>query len=875
MDQGRDVSRPAPTPQDGRGGQASEPVDGLLLSDSSVEILELAAASRGDTLLGTFEILVAAIALDSVGAWETVQLRATFVRADERERYHDHSALGARAWRDVPLTATAASALEFAAQISADFAFAEIPPGVLALGLIRDPQSGAARALLEEAEVDHAELAGLIQDEVLDVGLEGLAVSVDEIDRAVDAETVDASVEFEEAGPFPGAAASDVAPNDVTRRPDAERVAAPPPAAAELPSLTKELDERLSRGQQLRRRGSETEPWVVAVDDRVLKIYGLPLDDRERQRRLAEAEIGLALGEFDGVVATLAVHDCDGFLVIEMPRMGPSLAQHLDDTSSGAQQRLTPELYTDALVRVARTLHAMHEQGLVHRHVKPANLLTNPASHWLEVADFSITRGGTPTVAGSVARTSHRWGALTRTNEVLGTDRYIAPEVYDGEVGPSVDQYALAVTARDVLAGPDAPRLTTPVHEVLQRASAPRPQDRFASIGDFGAALERAVRAEAPRGLADRVAVLRPHRRAALAPALLAAVACTVLSSVEAREQLTDPALALLVSILGTPLLVYFTLGTVTLAGAVRKRLGWPNVEVVRSHRAPVVLSVLIGGLLMLTVDDYNWYAVIAMTLVGVYGLRALLASPRPDAGHGAVAVLRRWDRRRSKAPFVRHLISSSVVAALLVALAAPLFTVLAWPGEMPTEPVNRYAPLASVWNLRSALGRGDLTTACRELVELPASRTSAPCRDLARFAGAVQNADPVSRSPMMAGATGTFDTFRAQELPTPGVQRVWQLLTPAEDLAGSMYTEGTSGDRVIVMFDREVPSQSRTTFRSLWLYEVDQRPNGWAVTGFRACDLPSAGSGRSAARCLIKSNSPRAHVRAALAKLRGTRGGP
>src|SRR5215470_18922213 len=102
--------------------------------------------------------------------------------------------------------------------------------------------------------------------------------------------------------------------------------------------------------------------------------------------------------------------------------------------------RLTPARTMALVAQAADALHAAHEIGVVHRDVKPGNLLVRP-NGTLVLTDFGIARS-----AGAAQ--------LTAAGSVLGTAAYISPEQASGRVAtPVSDVYALGVVAYQCLSG--------------------------------------------------------------------------------------------------------------------------------------------------------------------------------------------------------------------------------------------------------------------------------------------------------------------------------------------------------------------------------------------------------------------------------------
>jgi TolB-like protein/tRNA A-37 threonylcarbamoyl transferase component Bud32 len=193
--------------------------------------------------------------------------------------------------------------------------------------------------------------------------------------------------------------------------------------------------------------------------------------------------------------------------------------------------------------QAAQALSYAHKEGVVHRDVKPENLLLTEDGS-TQVADFGIARA----VEGQGDQ------QLTEIGVALGTPAYMAPEQSsgDGTLDARADQYALAATCHEMLTG--APpftgtsshdlivrRFTTPapkvrtsrpevapdVEEALQRALALKPTDRFATIADFGAALGGGQFTTTDPSAAAPAGPGRRRRRVLWAAGVAAALAAT------------------------------------------------------------------------------------------------------------------------------------------------------------------------------------------------------------------------------------------------------------------------------------------------------------------------------------------------------------
>jgi WD40 repeat protein len=200
----------------------------------------------------------------------------------------------------------------------------------------------------------------------------------------------------------------------------------------------------------------------------------------------------------------LSIHDygeAAGTVYLVMPYVeGGTLHDLLQ-----ARGPVAPAQAASYLRQVAAALDYAHRRKIVHRDIKPQNMLIRGEDERLLLSDFGIAKALTGT------------GAQSRTS-VMGTLSYMAPEQFDGVVSPATDIYALGCVLYQLLTGAvpysgtteqvifshlqrPAPRLAerniaglpAGVQGVLDRALAKRPEDRFPSAGEFAAAYEGAL----------------------------------------------------------------------------------------------------------------------------------------------------------------------------------------------------------------------------------------------------------------------------------------------------------------------------------------------------------------------------------------------
>src|SRR3954471_18763426 len=238
---------------------------------------------------------------------------------------------------------------------------------------------------------------------------------------------------------------------------------------------------------------------VVAFDTRLERYVAVKLlaehlaDDAQfvaRFRREAMAAARLVPPNIVQVYA-FALDDASGRHYIVMERIvGPSGAQVLRDRG-----RLPGDEAVDWIAQAGRGLEYAHRNGLVHRDVKPGNLLLSEADGTIKLADFGI------------AKIASDESSITQVGSVLGTAAYLAPEQAAGEeAGPAADIYGLGVVAYQMLSGRlpyEAQSLTELVLKQQREPPAPLHQLDPAIPPALGAAVEKALALDARRRYAS------------------------------------------------------------------------------------------------------------------------------------------------------------------------------------------------------------------------------------------------------------------------------------------------------------------------------------------------------------------------------------
>ena len=243
---------------------------------------------------------------------------------------------------------------------------------------------------------------------------------------------------------------------------------------------------------------------------RTLVAHGI---EKARTRLIHEAK-AIARVDHPNIITVFEVGTVDSRVYVAMEYMPAGTLRHW----LGERRRTRDEIYA-VFAQVAKGLQAAHNAGLIHRDVKPENILLNDAGR-VVVSDFGLVAGleqtpvfGEPALTGSLSDIHH---TVTKTGVMKGTPAYMAPEQFaSARVEHRTDQFAFATALHEALYGwrpfdADTPEglvdnLTKgqfakrpsqdagPEWHVLQRALKTNPDDRFESMDALMAELEAAT----------------------------------------------------------------------------------------------------------------------------------------------------------------------------------------------------------------------------------------------------------------------------------------------------------------------------------------------------------------------------------------------
>jgi YVTN family beta-propeller protein len=218
-----------------------------------------------------------------------------------------------------------------------------------------------------------------------------------------------------------------------------------------------------------------------------LKVIARELADRPgfRERFLRESRLAARL-EHPSVVPVYDSREVDGELVVAMKLVkGGDLRRLID-----REGPLSPHRALNLLAQVADALDAAHAAGIVHRDVKPHNVLVEGDRAYL--SDFGLAKAIDESATGSAS--------------VVGTAQYMSPEQWRGDsIGPAADVYSLGCVLYESLTGiapfqrgeeETEPELPQGVDEAIRRAVAKEPGERYGTAGALIAAARAAEGSE-------------------------------------------------------------------------------------------------------------------------------------------------------------------------------------------------------------------------------------------------------------------------------------------------------------------------------------------------------------------------------------------
>ena len=212
---------------------------------------------------------------------------------------------------------------------------------------------------------------------------------------------------------------------------------------------------------------------VLGREVAVKQVGALPGEAAMAQRAMREARIAASLNHPNAVaVYDIVDHDGDHWLVMEYVD-GRSLAEVIQEDGS-----VPPNRVATIGAAVASALSRAHERGIVHRDIKPGNILIGRNGR-PKISDFGIARG-------------HADDQLTQTGFVTGTPGYLSPElVRGGDPTPASDVWALGATLYTAVEGQAPFAANANPLATLQAIAtqAPRPMERAGRLGGAIAAM--------------------------------------------------------------------------------------------------------------------------------------------------------------------------------------------------------------------------------------------------------------------------------------------------------------------------------------------------------------------------------------------------
>jgi hypothetical protein len=311
------------------------------------------------------------------------------------------------------------------------------------------------------------------------------------------------SVELDAPGSSPGGTVDPVAP---------PLIPSPPPVAIDSIQPNTLLGAISCKPVQRLKEGGFGEVWQIEQPGGIpaaAKIIFKPLEDREAPGELTALELVKML-RHPFLLQTQSSHIVEDRLIIVMELADGSLRDRLEECHNAGLKGIPPEELVQYVLEAGEALDYLHEKEVHHRDVKPENILM--IGGHAKLADFGLAR--------------HQAGSCESAS-AAGTQRYMAPEVWRGQLSRHSDQYSLALSYGELRLGhrliqanclygmmqehlngmPDLDPLPPAEQQVLSKALAKEPSQRYPSCVGFAQALGLAVKANEERP----VSAVRAH----------------------------------------------------------------------------------------------------------------------------------------------------------------------------------------------------------------------------------------------------------------------------------------------------------------------------------------------------------------------------
>ncbi|HLZ58029.1 MAG TPA: serine/threonine-protein kinase [Ktedonosporobacter sp.] len=281
-----------------------------------------------------------------------------------------------------------------------------------------------------------------------------------------------------------------------------------------------ELEAVIIRHYQIHRhlaKGGMSQIYLARdlVTEQMVAIKLVHCENHDHCERFRREIAAISRLQHEHILPALAHGECGNWYYLVTPYIEyGTLARRLGDGP------MTLEEAGSIFSQLARALHYAHEHGVLHRDIKPANILLDAGQH-VYLTDFGL--------AQQVGVSN----GITRTDILIGTPDYMAPELAEHAATTSSDIYALGVLLYQMLTGSVPFNASTPVstflkhiyeqatppshinptipysvEQVILRALAKEPQARFATANDLAQAYQQALIAKTTKPLPVEIKIV-------------------------------------------------------------------------------------------------------------------------------------------------------------------------------------------------------------------------------------------------------------------------------------------------------------------------------------------------------------------------------